>query len=130
MNPLERHRERLAAIAARGLSVGASAATQAASYVRAEASLLILGPVSRETFETRKIACMSCDHRVESDGDSIGYCGVCGCGSRKRAMLTIKATMPFATCPLKRWPDLVADSDGSKNAHTIYEEGDAGDEHG
>jgi rRNA maturation endonuclease Nob1 len=76
-----------------------------ASYVKAETSLAIQGPVSREVFELRKATCMGCEHRATNTDppDEIGFCKKCGCGTSARAKLTVKLTMPEAECPLKKW---------------------------
>ena len=101
------------------------------SYAKAEASLAIHGPVAPEVFEARKAACMGCEFRATNTTppDEIGFCTKCGCGASNRARLTVKATMPAATCPMGKWGSGVATSDGGNDAHTVYEEGDAGDEH-
>ena len=132
MNPIERHAEKLRALAARGIRATGVASSSAASYVRAEASLVIQGPVEPSVRVARLAACMSCSERAPStSGDEeVGYCRACGCGDWKRARLTVKATMPKATCPRGKWGSGVATSDGGNDAHTVYEEGDAGDEHG
>lgn len=79
----------------------------AISYAKAEASLLMKGPVSPEVFEGRKSTCMGCEHRATDaqPPDEIGYCKKCGCGVSVRARLTVKLTMPDATCPLSKWPE-------------------------
>jgi len=74
---------------------------RAASYIAAEASKLMRGPAEVAMQEQRLAACRSCEHRQQVNGGE--YCGKCGCGYRKRAELTIKATMPAAKCPLGRW---------------------------
>jgi hypothetical protein len=72
------------------------------SYLKAEASLAIEGPVSDEVYLARLQACRGCEHRLEKSGGE--WCMKCGCGTRKRAELTIKASMPAATCPIGKWP--------------------------
>jgi hypothetical protein len=72
------------------------------SYLKAEASLAIAGPVSDELYLARLQACRGCEHRLEKSGGE--WCMKCGCGTRKRAELTVKARMPAATCPLGKWP--------------------------
>lgn len=82
---------------------------QAAEYMRAEASTVTRGETAPETREARSIACKGCDRRKDGSGelsDSIGFCGACGC-SGKRAALSVKVTMPGATCPLGKWPQEV-----------------------
>ena len=75
---------------------------EAIQYAKAEVSRIVQGPLSPEQVAARLAACRSCEHRevVEGKGE---FCGKCGCGHRKRAELTIKATMPAATCPLGKW---------------------------
>jgi len=77
----------------------------AASWLKAEASLVIHGPVSSEVFEARKSQCMACPERATDTDppDEIGFCKACGCGTRARAALTVKLTMPAVSCPLKKW---------------------------
>jgi hypothetical protein len=76
-----------------------------AKYLSAEASLQLHGPVSDDVFAERKAQCVACPNRVLSDQlpDEIGYCRACGCGVSERSRLTVKLTMPAATCPAKRW---------------------------
>jgi hypothetical protein len=75
------------------------------SYLSAEASLQLRGPVSDEVFELRKAQCVACPSRALSDNlpDEIGYCKSCGCGVSERARLTVKLTMPKTKCPLGKW---------------------------
>ena len=71
-------------------------------YAKAEASLLIKGAVDNETYENRVSVCMECEHLLPSD-DPIGHCNECGCGTRKRAGLTVKCKMPEAICSKNKW---------------------------
>ena len=86
---------------------------RAASYVSAEASLAIDGPISDEQYAVRMSHCSACEHldapprTVESTG-TVGFCKRCGCGRNGRAELSIKGRMPKATCPLGKWPSLDA----------------------
>jgi hypothetical protein len=73
------------------------------TYLRAELSLLVLGPVSDAVALDRATACRTCPKRNPSPDDPLGYCGSCGCGQRKRARLTVKGLMPLASCPINRW---------------------------
>lgn len=77
----------------------------AASWLKAEASLVVDGPVSPEVFAVRRQACESCPElATDTDPkDDIGFCRACGCGTGARAALTVKLTMPAATCPKQRW---------------------------
>ena len=70
-------------------------------YLSAEASLIVQGPLGAEAVEARLAACAGCEARKLVDGEA--YCGACGCGTRARAALSIKATMPAATCPRGLW---------------------------
>tara|TARA_R100000655_G_scaffold11743_2_gene26994 strand:+ start:1810 stop:2208 length:399 start_codon:yes stop_codon:yes gene_type:complete len=71
-------------------------------YAKAEASLLLNGAVDEEIYEARISLCGSCEHLIASN-DPVGHCNECGCGTRKRAGLTIKCKMPEATCPKNKW---------------------------
>jgi uncharacterized paraquat-inducible protein A len=74
---------------------------QAREYLKAEASKLLQGALPTEMVRKRLEACRSCEWReVTPQGE---HCRRCGCGRRRRAELTIKATMPAATCPLGKW---------------------------
>lgn len=75
------------------------------SYLNAEASLHLHGPVSDAVFADRKAKCLSCPSRKVNDKipDEIGFCSSCGCGVSERSRLTVKLTMPEASCPLKKW---------------------------
>lgn len=77
----------------------------AASWAKAEASLAVKGPVSDEVFAARRAACSACPELATDTNpkDEIGFCKACGCGTGARAALTVKLTMPAATCPLKKW---------------------------
>lgn len=76
---------------------------RAASWMRAEASLLVQGPLEGDALEARLAACRGC-HRFERAEGKVGFCTACGCGRSARAELSVKARMPAATCPLDRWP--------------------------
>lgn len=77
----------------------------AVAWAKAEASLALQGPVSDEILAVRKAACASCPElATETDPkDEIGFCRACGCGTGARAALSVKLTMPAATCPRQRW---------------------------
>ena len=74
-------------------------------YVTAEMSLQLYGPVSDAEFNKRADQCRSCDQRFDSKdlADPIGFCRGCGCGVSPRSKLSIKLTMPEATCPKNKW---------------------------
>jgi len=74
-------------------------------YVGAELSLQLYGAVSAATLAERTAICTGCDLRFQSEKapDSIGYCRGCGCGVNPRSKLSVKLTMPQATCPKDKW---------------------------
>lgn len=76
---------------------------RALAYLRAVWSKFAHGPTPKPAAAARLEACRSCEHRqvVEGKGE---FCGRCGCGTRRSAELTIKVTMPAATCPIGKWP--------------------------
>ena len=76
-----------------------------ASYVTAEMSLQLYGPVGGKALEERRAQCMACPSRRTSSelADEIGFCSSCGCGVSDRSRLSVKITMPKATCPLGKW---------------------------
>jgi hypothetical protein len=76
---------------------------QAASWLRSEASLVLEGPLPADAVEARLAQCRSCEKLEASQAPQVGWCKACGCGNNARAELTVKATMPAATCPLGRW---------------------------
>lgn len=84
----------------RVISVG-----NAIAWARAEKSLALEGPVSPEILATRTAACRACPElATETEPqDAIGFCKACGCGSGARAALSVKLTMPAATCPKSKW---------------------------
>lgn len=75
------------------------------SYLTAEASLHLKGPVTDEVFAERRAHCMSCPSRKTGGSiqDDIGFCSSCGCGVSQRSRLTVKLTMPDSSCPLQKW---------------------------
>lgn len=77
---------------------------KAASYLKAEASALV-GSVSLPVLEARKAACDGCS-AAKKVGPEEWYCKSCGCPEWKRSQLQVKWTMPAATCPLKKWPEI------------------------
>lgn len=89
------------------------------TFLEAETSLRIEGPVSSEVFESRASTCQSCES-LEATEDSIGACKSCGCPDWQRSRLSVKLTMPKAECPLGKWKKsqgvspLVVDSLSSK----------------
>ena len=74
---------------------------KAVSWIRAEASRVLEGDVPETQYQARLEACRACPKLKPSS--PLGHCGACGCGTRRRAELTIKARMPRATCPLGNW---------------------------
>jgi len=73
------------------------------SYVTAEMSLHLEGPVPKEVFDERAKQCRACPELYATDKDEIGFCKACGCGMNPRARLTVKLTMPKSTCPKSKW---------------------------
>jgi hypothetical protein len=79
---------------------------KAMSYAKAEASLLVQGPVGDDQYQARVAECLKCPHLKKSEEPGqIGWCKACGCGSSARAELTVKARMPKAKCPVNSWPE-------------------------
>lgn len=77
---------------------------KAISYAKAEVSLLTQF-ISEEDVRKRLEACRGCPNlKPSQEPGELGWCGACGCGKNKRAELTVKARMPAATCPKKKWP--------------------------
>jgi hypothetical protein len=87
-----------------GRSVPLTFAQKALSYAKAEASLLVKGPVGVDELVRRLETCNACDHlkRAEEPG-KLGWCTKCGCGEKSRAELTVKGRMPAASCPFGLW---------------------------
>lgn len=80
--------------------------SKAASWLKAEASLLIQGELPADAQASRRAACESCPRLIRSEDDELGYCGACGCGHNRRARLAAsKIRMPAAKCPLGKWGD-------------------------
>ena len=80
---------------------------KAMSWAKAEISRVVEGPLQGDALEARLSLCRVCpalDSTNATEGQ-LGWCTKCGCNlGSKRAELTIKATMPKATCPLNKWP--------------------------
>ena len=74
---------------------------KAVSWIRAEASRVLEGDVPEDQYQARLEACRACPKLKPIS--PLGHCGACGCGTRRRAELTIKAKMPRSTCPLGNW---------------------------
>lgn len=74
-------------------------------YVTAEMSLQLYGPVTDDEFNKRADLCRACEQRFDSKdlADSVGFCRGCGCGVTARSKLSIKLTMPEASCPKNKW---------------------------
>mgnify|MGYP001335518569 CR=1 FL=1 len=88
------------------------------NYVSAEMSLWAQGAVPDEIYEERKNACTPCEYLKGAAEDLIGWCGSCGCGSRERARLSIKAKMPNVSCPKDKWGEADAKHPGFKERIT------------
>lgn len=79
--------------------------SKAISYAKAEASMIVRGPLDDSEYAARIAHCLECKHLDKPAGhDRVGWCGACGCGRKVRAELTIKGRMPKATCPKGKWP--------------------------
>jgi hypothetical protein len=77
---------------------------RAGAWLKAEVGLLVKGRVADDVYDRRVTACRQCPHLVRHEADEVGFCGACGCGTRSRARIAaVKAHMPDATCPAKRW---------------------------
>lgn len=84
----------------------ASFAEKALSYSKVEGSQLFQGKVSEESYNKRKLICMTCPQRINPtpQSEEIGWCKSCGCSSRNpRAALTNKLWMPDWECPQKKF---------------------------
>lgn len=78
---------------------------KAASWAKAEVSLVWNGPLSDEQLEARLSLCRRCPKLDPGkEAGQVGWCKACGCGRNPRAELTVKGRMPKATCPLDLWP--------------------------
>lgn len=77
---------------------------RAASYIKAEASMAIAGPLNDAAYNQRIDTCNACTSLQREPAPLVGWCSSCGCGTGARAELTIKGRMPAATCPLGKWP--------------------------
>lgn len=74
-----------------------------AGYIKAEASQIVAGPLDDEKYDARIALCQSCDALEVRAAPEVGHCKDCGCGKNRRSELTVKARMPMATCPRKKW---------------------------
>jgi len=81
----------------------ASIFARAASWVKAEASVITQGELSDSDFGLRMAVCASCPALQPLPAPAVGHCGACGCGNATRAELTIKGRMPAAVCPHGKW---------------------------
>lgn len=77
--------------------------SKAANWLAAESSKVLSGPVEPGVYEARISSCLKCEHLEQLPAPKVGYCKRCGCGKNQRSELTVKATMPAATCPLGLW---------------------------
>lgn len=73
------------------------------SYLAFEWNNVKYGKLSKEIFLKRAKICKSCPGLMKSPFDSIGFCGLCGCGMNPRARLTVKLTVSGASCPIGKW---------------------------
>lgn len=91
-----------------GESINYGFASRAAAYLAAERKHATQGPASSQVQAERAAICKGCEGRAEvvegaSDPGGIGWCTKCGCGSNRRAALSVKLTLAGATCPLGKW---------------------------
>jgi hypothetical protein len=91
-----------------GETVNYGFASRAAAYLAAEKTHATQGPASGEVQAERTAICKACDGRADvvqgaTDPGGIGWCTKCGCGSNRRAALSVKLTLAGATCPLGKW---------------------------
>jgi hypothetical protein len=83
-----------------------STVDKAVSWIKAEFSRVVEGPVTGDALQARLDACRACDQLDAREAPQVGCCKACGCGPNARAELTVKATMPAATCPKSKWAAL------------------------
>lgn len=95
--------ERVRSLPCPGDAPRPSLVRRAVSWLRAETSRVVQGELAAEAVAERLTACRHCPKLVRHEADEVGYCGACGCGTNRRARLTIKAKMPGAVCPLGNW---------------------------
>jgi hypothetical protein len=83
--------------------------SKALSWAKAEISKVVKGPVADDEYRDRLEICNGCPKlQRSSEEGKLGWCTACGCGTKGRAELTIKATMPEAKCPIQAWGSLSA----------------------
>lgn len=75
---------------------------KAGSFLRATASA-VLSSLPDDEVEARLAACRGCEALKPLAPPQVGHCLACGCGESSLAELTVKARMPAATCPKKKW---------------------------
>lgn len=73
------------------------------SYIKAEASLAIHGPLDEEKYQSRLATCRSCNALEVAVEPKVGHCKECGCGKNPRSEISVKARMPLARCPRNLW---------------------------
>lgn len=83
-------------------------ASRAAAYLAAERTHAMQGPASVQVQAERTAICKACEGRTDEingnrDPGGIGWCTKCGCGSNRRAALSVKLTLAGAACPLGKW---------------------------
>lgn len=91
-----------------GESINYGFASRAAAYLAAEKTHATQGPASVQVQGERAAICRACEGHAEvvegaTDPGGIGWCTKCGCGSNRRAALSVKLTLAGATCPLGKW---------------------------
>ena len=75
-------------------------------YAKAEYSRII-APLDPQIAADRIEVCKSCEFLAPSpELGKVGYCKSCNCPRWSRSEITVKATMPAATCPRNKWVTL------------------------
>ncbi len=78
-------------------------ADKISGYIKAEASQVLHGPLDDQKYQARIAHCLSCTALDKKDAPLVGHCTECACGKSRRAEMTVKARMPYSTCPRKLW---------------------------
>jgi len=76
-------------------------AKKAWSFAIAVGSWMFTRDMQRARYIKRIEACLGCEHRTRTG--IVGHCSKCGCGRNKLSELAVKAAMPAAKCPEKKW---------------------------
>ena len=102
--PIDMRPKRIRAASEEPLTTTVSAAN-VAKYVNAKVSLAVYGAVADDIYAARVAACRACPalRTQQAIADAVGFCADCGCGVKADAALSVKLTMPNATCPRATW---------------------------